>query len=187
MINKKLLNISISAMLLAVGLILPIFTGQIRQIGNMLLPMHIPVMLCGLLCGWQYGLGIGFIMPLMRSVIFGMPVMLPSAAAMSAELAAYGFLVGLIFSRFRNQNISSVYISMICAMLGGRIVWGIAMTIIMSASGNGSFTFEMFTAGAFLNALPGIILQLVLVPAIIAGLNKANLVQFKKITTTGVK
>ena len=89
--KNELKNLVIAAMLLAVGLVLPFLTGQIQQIGNMLLPMHFPVILCGLICGWKYGLGVGFILPLLRSVIFGMPVMYPNAFAMAFELAAYGF------------------------------------------------------------------------------------------------
>ena len=69
--NQKL---SVSALMLALGMVLPFFTGQIAVIGNMLLPMHIPVFLCGLLCGWRYGLFIGFSLPLLRGMVFGMPI-----------------------------------------------------------------------------------------------------------------
>ena len=88
------MKLILAAMFLAIGLLLPFLTGQIRQIGNMLLPMHIPVILCGLICGWQYGLGVGFVLPLLRCVIFGMPVLFPTAVSMSFELAAYGFTDG---------------------------------------------------------------------------------------------
>ena len=96
--NKNLLNLVLSAMFLALAIVLPFLTGQIKTIGNMLLPMHIPVMLCGLVCGWQYGLIIGAVAPIMRSAIFGMPVMFPSAIGMAFELATYGFVIGYLFS-----------------------------------------------------------------------------------------
>lgn len=178
--NRKLFTLVLAAMFLAVGLILPLFTGQIKQIGNMLLPMHIPVLLCGLVCGWQYGMGIGFILPLMRSVIFGMPVMYPTAAAMAVELAAYGFIAGFMYSRARWQCIRSLYRCILCAMIGGRILWGASMSLLMYFGGGGAFTFEMFIAGAFLNAIPGIVVQLILIPAIMLALDKTHLVHFKK-------
>jgi len=72
-------------MFIAIGLVLPFFTGQIPQIGRMLLPMHIPVFLCGLICGWKYGLMVGFILPLLRYAVFGMPVIFPNGIAMAFE------------------------------------------------------------------------------------------------------
>lgn len=173
---KKLI---ISAMLLAIGLVLPFLTGQLQQIGNMLLPMHIPVLLCGLVCGWQYGLAVGFIMPLMRSLLFSMPVMFPSAAAMAFELGTYGFLSGFLFGNARWQCVRSLYRCLIAAMLGGRAVWGLVMTVILGVGENG-FTFGAFLTGAFLNAIPGIIIQLVLIPAIMLALDKTHLVPFRK-------
>ncbi len=168
----------ISAMLLAVGIALPFLTGQLQQIGNMLLPMHIPALLCGLICGWQYGLGIGFIMPLLRSFLCGMPMMYPNAVAMAFELAAYGFIIGFLYEKSRWQCIRALYRCMIIAMVGGRIVWGIAEMILLGVGENG-FTFTMFMGGAFFNAIPGIILQLILVPAIMLALDKTHLVPFR--------
>lgn len=98
---KPVMNLTLAAMFLAVGLLLPFLTGQIKQIGNMLLPMHIPVIMCGLICGWKYGFGVGFVMPLMRSMLFGRPIMYPDAIAMAFELATYGLIVGLLYSRSR--------------------------------------------------------------------------------------
>ncbi len=60
----------------------------------MLLPMHIPVLLCGLICGWKYGILVGFILPLLRHTIFGMPILFPTGIAMAFELATYGFVIG---------------------------------------------------------------------------------------------
>ena len=105
--KNELKNLVLAAMFLALGLVLPFLTGQIQQIGNMLLPMHFPVILCGLICGWKYGLGVGFIVPLLRSAIFGMPVMYPNALAMAFELATYGFFAGFLFSPYaESRNIS---------------------------------------------------------------------------------
>lgn len=176
--NKKLQTLVLSAMFLGLGLVLPFFTGQIPQIGNMLLPMHLPVILCGFICGWKYGLVVGAITPVLRSAVFGMPPMYPTAIAMVFELAAYGFLVGFLFKNARWQCLKSLYRCLIISMLGGRAVWGFVMTVILGLGENG-FTLTAFLTGAFLNAIPGIIAQLILVPAIMLALNKTHLVPFK--------
>lgn len=176
--NKKLQNLVLSAMFLGLGLVLPFFTGQIPQIGNMLLPMHLPVILCGFICGWKYGLVVGAITPVLRSAVFGMPPMYPTAIAMAFELAAYGFLVGFLFRNARWQCLKSLYRCLVISMLGGRVVWGIVMTVILGLGENG-FTLTAFLTGAFLNAIPGIIVQLILVPAIMLALNKTHLVPFR--------
>ena len=173
--NIKLKKLILSAMFLGIGLVLPFITGQIQQIGNMLLPMHIPVLLCGLICGWQYGIAVGFIMPILRSFLFSMPHMFPNAVSMAFELATYGFTVGFLYSNSRWKCIKSLFKCMIVSMLAGRIVWGIVQVILLGAGNNG-FTFHAFFAGAFLNAVPGIILQLILIPAIMVGLHRAKLV-----------
>ena len=177
--KNELKNLVIAAMFLATGLVLPFITGQIQQIGNMLLPMHFPVILCGLICGWKYGLGIGFIMPLLRSAIFGMPVMYPNAFAMAFELATYGFVIGYLFSHAKWKCIKSLYRCMLIAMISGRVVWGIVQMCILGL-GEGGFTLTMFITSSFLNAIPGIILQVVLIPAVMLALGKTHLVKFHK-------
>ncbi len=179
--DKYLFNITLSAMFIAIGLVLPFLTGQLQTIGNMLLPMHIPVLLCGLICAWQYGLCIGTILPLMRSLLFGMPIFYPSAIAMAFELAVYGFIVGLIYGKSKWKCLRSLYRSMLAAMLSGRIVWGIVMVILLGVKG-GVFTFSAFIAGAFTNAVPGIILQLIFIPGIMIVLGRTKMVKFSKKT-----
>ncbi len=176
--NKHIKNLTLSGMFLAIGLVLPFLTGQIQQIGNMLLPMHIPVLLCGLICGWQYGGTIGLIMPLLRNILFGMPPM-PNAISMAFELATYGLAIGLLYGRSKWKCVFSLYRSMLIAMLAGRAVWGMVQATILGLGGSG-FTVQMFMAGAFMNAIPGIILQLILIPAIMVALDRAKLVPFTK-------
>lgn len=168
-----------AALFLALGMVLPLLTGQIQQIGNKLLPMHIPVMLCGLICGWKYGLCVGAVLPIVRSLFFTMPVLYPTAVAMSFELAAYGFLLGFLFSHARWQCVRSLYRCLIAAMLGGRVLWGAVMALLMGVSGE-TFTFQAFFAGAFLNAVPGIVLQLVLIPSVMLLLDRTHLVPFQR-------
>lgn len=177
--KDNLKNMTLAAMFLALGLILPLVTGQIPQIGNMLLPMHIPVFLCGLICGWQYGGVVGFILPLLRSTIFGMPVFFPTATAMAFELMTYGLVAGLLYSLSKWQCVRALYRCLIAAMLAGRVIWGVVQVIQLGISGSG-FTWQMFMAGAFLNAIPGIAVQLILIPSIMVALNRTGLVQFHR-------
>jgi riboflavin transporter FmnP len=175
--NKSILQMTLSAMFIAIGFVLPFLTGQIPQIGRMMLPMHIPVLLCGLICGPQYGLIVGAVTPLLRGALTGMPVLYPVAIAMTFELATYGFVSGYLYSRSKWQCIRALYRCLILAMITGRIVWGIAEMVLLGVTGK-AFTFQMFLAGAVLDAIPGIILQLIFIPAIMAALNKTGLVPF---------
>ncbi|MBR5535042.1 MAG: ECF transporter S component [Clostridia bacterium] len=174
--NVHIKNIVLSAMFLAIGIVLPFLTGQIQHIGNMLLPMHIPVLLCGLICGWKYGFLVGFIMPLLRSGLFSMPVMYPGAIAMAFELGTYALVVGILYEKYHWHCLKALYKSLVAAMVAGRIVWGMAMSLLL---GMGAFTFKMFFAGAFVTAIPGIILQLILIPVIMVKLGKAKVIKWR--------
>ena len=176
--SKRIHSLVLSALFLALGLVLPFFTGQIPQTGSMLLPMHIPALLCGLICGWQYGAVVGFIMPLMRSLLFTMPPLL-TAVAMAFELAAYGGIAGFLYSRSRWQCVVALYRALIAAMVGGRIVWA-AVRVVMTGVAQVPFTWEIFLTGALLDAIPGIILQLVFIPALMVALDRTGMVRFHR-------
>lgn len=167
-------NLTLSAVFVALGLVLPFLTGQIPTVGNMLLPMHLPVLLCGFVCGWQYGLIVGLITPILRSTAFGMPVMLPTALAMAFELAAYGAMTGL-FYRILPKRHYFVPVALILAMLVGRGIWGLAAWGFFTLAKQ-PFSLEIFLAGAFINAFPGMLIQLILVPVIVASLQRARLI-----------
>lgn len=175
--QKALKNMVFSAMFIAIGLILPFFTGQIPQIGKMLLPMHLPVFLCGLICGWQYGLIVGFILPILRYFIFGMPILFPTGISMAFELATYGLVAGAVYQFSRWKCIMSLYRALLLAMISGRVVWGVVSFFLLGLTKE-AFTWKMFMAGALINAIPGIILQLVLIPAIMIALDKTGMVHF---------
>lgn len=162
----KTKNMVLSSFFLALALALPFLTGQIPQIGNMLSPMHIPILLCGFICGWPYGLAVGFVAPLLRFMIFGMPPIFPTGIAMAFELAAYGLVSGLIFSKVKH-TLPMVYATLISAMVVGRLVWGGVRFILARLLGM-DFSLSMFLSGAFITAIPGIICQLILIPIIVA-------------------
>lgn len=163
-----------AGMFLALALLLPFLTGQIPQIGNALSPMHIPVLLCGFVCGGPLGLVVGFIAPLLRYMLFGMPPIFPTGIAMAFELAIYGLAAGLLYKRLPKKT-PYIYVSLILSMIIGRIVWGAAMFVISLLVTDVQFGLSAFLAGAFIKALPGIILHVVLIPVIVIALKKAKL------------
>lgn len=165
-------KITFSAMFLAIGLVLPFLTGQIPQIGAMLSPMHIPVLLCGFACGGPWGMAVGFILPLLRNLLFSMPPM-PGAISMAFEMAAYGAFSGL-FYQILPRTKWAIYASQVAAMVLGRLVWGCAQFVVLGINGT-QFSLAMFWAGAVANAIPGIILHLALVPVLVMAMERAGL------------
>ena len=163
-------TLTLSAMFLAVALVLPFITGQIPEIGAMLCPMHLPVLLCGYFCGGPWGLAVGLIAPVLRSMIFGMPPMYPTAISMAFELAAYGAISGLLYAKLPKTK-ASVYISLVTAMIVGRLVWG-AARFVFAGLDITAFGLQAFWAGAVTSAIPGIILQLILIPILVIALDK---------------
>ncbi|MDF2566977.1 MAG: transporter component [Oscillospiraceae bacterium] len=160
-------NLVFAAIFLALAIVVPMlghFDGQV------FLPMHIPVLLCGFVCGWKYGGACGLIAPLVSAFITGMPPLFPMAICMMFELCAYGILSAILYKKL------NIYDSLIGAMIGGRIVGGIASAVLMGAAGI-PYGFEAFIAGAFVTALPGIIIQLIFIPVIVLVLQKAGFVK----------
>ncbi|MFQ9147705.1 MAG: ECF transporter S component [Eubacteriales bacterium] len=172
--QKELIRtLTLAAMCLALAIVLPFLTMQIPQIGQALSPMHIPALLCGFICGPFWGAAVGFVAPLLRHLMFGMPPLM-TAIAMAFELAAYGFFAGL-FYKILPKKIPYIYVSLVGAMIVGRIVWGIVKFFISIAQSS-EFTFAAFIAGAVTGAIPGIICHIILVPLIVIALKKARLV-----------
>lgn len=167
--TKKL---TLTAMFFALGVVLPFLTSQIKEIGDSLLPMHFVIMLCGAVCGPKYASICGGILPVFRSICFGMPPIYPSAVWMALELATYGFVIGIMYINVFKRNIKFLIPSLVVSMISGRIVWGITKAILLNVGGK-PFTFAMFIAGGFADALPGIVIQLILIPVIIKFLDKA--------------
>lgn len=169
--TKKLVY---SALFLALALVLPFLTGQIQTFGQMLAPMHLPVLLCGFVCGPVWGLAVGAVAPLLRSLLFSMPPMFPTAVAMAFELAAYGLVSGLVWRRVKH-TLPMMYAALVTAMVAGRLVWGAVRFVLAGLTGS-SFPFSAFLSGALLTAVPGIIAQLILIPLILTALQKAKVI-----------
>lgn len=163
--HNEILRMVLAALCLALAYVMPFLTGQIPEIGSMLCPMHIPVLLCGFICGWPWGLAVGLIAPLFRSFTIGMPPLYPTALCMSLELAVYGAVSGWMHRRLPRKK-PYIYLSLLVAMLAGRLVWGGAMFVCLGIDG-GQFTMAAFLAGAVVNAVPGIVAQIVLIPVLV--------------------
>lgn len=170
--NKSLKRLVLAALFLALALVLPFLTGQIPEVGSMLCPMHIPALLCGFFCGWPWGLAVGLIAPVLRSLLFGMPPMFPMAICMSFELATYGAVAGWLYSKLSKKK-SSVYVALLTAMVLGRLVWG-AARFVCTGLDVSAFGLSAFWAGAVTTAIPGIIVQIVLIPLLVMALEKHN-------------
>ena len=171
MIKTK--KLALTALFIAICIVLPIAFHTIPNAGAIFLPMHIPVLMCGLICGWPYGLFCGILGPLLSSLLTGMPPMafLP---AMLCELAVYGFVTGLLVNRIQTgKRIFDLYIPLVCAMLAGRVFYGILNALIFKA---GSYSLTIWLTSAFVTSVPGILIQLMLVPFLVNILQKSGLV-----------
>ena len=168
--QKNLRRLILAAMFLTLALALPFLAGQIPQVGSALCPMHIPVLLCGFFCGPWYALAVGLVAPLLRFALFGMPPLMPTGIAMCFELATYGVVSGLLYKLLPGKKVFT-YVTLIAAMLAGRIIWGIAR-VILAGLAQSEFAWTAFLSGAFVNAVPGIILHILLIPVLVIALKR---------------
>ena len=162
-------DLVLAALFLALAFVLPMITGHVPQIGNMLCPMHFPVLLAGFVLGGPWGLALGFAAPLLRSPS---KMMYPIAIAMAFELATYGAVAGFMYRKVQH-TLPMIYATLVTSMVAGRLVWGAVRFVLAGLSGS-SFPFSAFLSGAVLTAVPGIVAQLILIPLIVAALQKAN-------------
>jgi niacin transporter len=163
----------LTGLCIALGIVLPLAFHSIANAGSIFLPMHIPVLLCGLICGWPFGLACGVVTPLLSSLFTGMPVVafLP---AILCELAVYGAVSGLLMQAIRTgKTLTDLYLSLIGAMLAGRLVFGLLNAVVFRA---GAYSVSLWTTAAFVTALPGILIQLAIIPALVLALKKAKLI-----------
>jgi riboflavin transporter FmnP len=162
-----------TAACIALCVVLPMAFHSIENSGSVICPMHIPALLCGLICGWPLGILCGLAGPLLSMLITGMPAA-AYLAPMMLELAVYGLVAGLLMKWVRTKNLyADLYISLIVAMIVGRLVAGAARALIFSA---GSYSLAAWTASYFVTCLPGIVIQLALIPTIVFALERTNLI-----------
>lgn len=160
-----------TALCTALCVVLPMAFHAIQNAGTVFLPMHIPVLLCGLMCGWPFGFICGVLGPLLSSLLTGMPpaAMLP---AMMVECAMYGCVTGLGMKYIHTgKSLPDLYISMVTAMVTGRVLSGLAKSLIFSP---GTAPFAWVTT-SLVAGLPGIVIQLILIPMVFTALTRAKL------------
>ena len=172
--KNQTVNLVMTGLCIAIGIVLPMAFHSVPNAGSVILPMHIPVLLCGLICGPIYGLASGILTPALSSLLTQMPPMayLPS---MLCELAIYGLVAGLAIRLIRaKSNVANVYLSLVAAMLCGRVIYGVVNALIFQA---GRYSMELWLTASFVTALPGIIIQLVAIPVLVLLLQKAGLIR----------
>lgn len=168
-------RMTLTAVCVALCVVLPIAFHSIPNAGSVFLPMHIPVLICGLICGWPHGLLCGLMGPLLSSVLTGMP---PAAVlpAMMVECGTYGMVSGLVLKFVRTRSTyGDLYIALITAMLAGRVVSGIAKALIFSPG----LALSAWVTASFVTAIPGIVIQLVFLPSVVFTLMKAKLIPLR--------
>ncbi len=168
--NIRIRELTIAAACLALSMVLPFLTGQIPTYGQMLSPMHIPVLLCGFLTSWPLAALVGLIAPALRFALFGMPPLMPTGVSMMLELAVYGAAASILYRAYPKKP-AFLYLALICAMLLGRVAWG-AVRLALAGLAGTAFTWQMFIAGAVLGSLPGIIAQILIVPPVALAVRK---------------
>ena len=173
---QKMSNVKksiITAVCIALCYVIPLMFHGIQNAGSIFCPMHIPVFICGLICGWQYGLLCGIAGPALSSALSGMPpvAILPS---MMVELAAYGTAAGLMMKLVRTKSTyADLYISLIVAIVCGRVLAGLAKALIFA---RGSYSMSAWIAGSVGTSWPGTVIQLVFIPTIVFALMKSHLI-----------
>ncbi len=170
----------VTSALLAVGLLLPFLTGQLQSIGQLISPLHIPVLICGLTCGWAWGGLLGAVLPLLRMVLFGMPA-LPKALPMAFELCAYGVACGLLYPllvrSLQGKRLPAMLTALLISMFLGRIAGGAAKALLLMGGTipGAPLTLSAFITAYFADTAVGAVIHLIVVPAVVSALEKARL------------
>ncbi len=175
MYNKALEKITFSGVMLSLALLLPFLTAGNTSLGNMFLPMHLPIMFCGFVCGWKHGLVVGAAAPMLRMLLIGMPP-IHKAVPMAFELAVYGLLCGLLY-KFLKKKLYGTYVSLGVAMVAGRIVHAtvkFALAKLAVFDKLNSFALGAYMTESVLQAWPGILLQIILIPVLVMVLKKVG-------------
>lgn len=166
-------RIVIAAACAALCIVLPMAFHSIPNAGATWLPMHIPVMISGLVAGPAAGAATGLLGPVLSGLLTGMPAA-PVLPPMACELLTYGLVSGLLADRVRTGSVTTdLYVSLVGAMVAGRVVNGVLRALIFSP---GSYTLEAWLAASFFSSLLGIVLQLAVVVPIVVSLERAGLV-----------
>ncbi len=143
--------------------------------GSVFSPMHIPILLCGLICGWSYGLFCGVAGPVISSLLSGMPAAV-QLIYFIPELLTYGLVSGLLYRVIRSGRLyADIYLSLIPAMIAGRIVGGAAQMLFYLSTSR-AYSVALWVSAYLVKTLPGIVAHLVVVPALVLVLTRTRLI-----------
>lgn len=173
----KTRKMTYAAMLLALAVMMPRIAGLIPDIGKTLNLMHIPVLLCGFMCGWPWGLGVGFVAPLLSCLVNGMPKIYPDAVVMAFELTAYGCMAGLLYQVLPRKK-GNIYVALIISMIAGRIVYGIVYFFLLRLGlvEMGEALLVFVWTRTIVKPILGIVLHILLIPVLVMALERAGLI-----------
>lgn len=164
-------EIVLSGLFIALGIILPM-VFHVFGSGSTFLPMHIPVLIAGFVVSAPFAIAVGAITPILSSLLTGMPTVFPVLPFMIFELATYGGVASFLY---RKLNLN-VYVSLVCSMIAGRIVSSIVVWVLATFFMAKLPNPIVFITGAITQGIPGIIIQIIFIPAIIFSLNKSRLI-----------
>lgn len=163
---NKTRELVLSGLLLATGILLPMVFHMFGLIGPVVLPMHIPVLIGGFLLSPTLALYLGVLTPIISGLLTGMPVMFPMSIIMAFELGTYGLVASLATRKLKLSSIPSLIISMIA----GRISAGLTVTLLVQLFGV-KMNPIMYIKGAIITGMPGLIIQLIIIPSLIYAIN----------------
>ena len=168
-------KICFAAACLALALVLPFVTGAIPEIGGALSPMHLPALISGVVCGPVIGGVVSFISPILRGAVFGSPVLFPRGITMAFELLAYAVSFGILYRIFPKKT-GYIYASLGLAMIAGRLVGGVMKIVLLLSGSIKQYSLALFFSGYFVETIPGIVIQFIVIPPIIYALRRAKLI-----------
>ena len=163
-------NLVLASLFVGIGIVLPIFFHA-AGLGPVFLPMHIPVMLSGYFLPIPLALAVGIFTPILSSLLTGMPPILPVPPYMIFESATYAFLTSLLYRKMK----LNVYVSLIPSMIGGRVVSGLTVWVMLTFFSVKLPIFFVFMYSSFLKGLPGVIVQIILIPLLVKFVERSYL------------
>jgi riboflavin transporter FmnP len=164
--NNKTRELTLAGMFLALGIIIPIIFHFANIGGVIFLPMHIPVLLAAFYINPFYAMIVGILAPLLSSIFTGMPPIYPIAIIMCFELGIYGLVTSVVYKKY------NLIVSLVTGMVSGRLVAGFAVFILQSSFGL-RMNPMLYLKGAVITGIPGIIIQLLIIPIIVKKFNVA--------------
>ncbi len=164
--KRKTRDIILGSLFLALAIIMPYIFHATGISGQIFLPMHIPIIIGGFFLSPMTALMVGALSPLINSLVLGMPVFYPIGLIMTFELMVYGLSIALLRKKL------DTYYSLLISMILGRITAGLVVFALQNLL-NLKLNYMVYVKGAVITGLPGILIQLLLIPIIVKALKRS--------------